>query len=170
MPKVLMVIAPDQFRDEEYAHPKQVLEQRGATVVTGSVAPGPCRGKLGMLAHAEVAVAEADPDDYDAVVFVGGPGSSVFFDDEDAQDLALDMAEDGKVVGAICIAPSILAHAGLLEGRAATSFDSQEDDLVMHGARWTGADVEIDGRIVTANGPAAALDFGETLADMLGLP
>lgn len=165
-----MVIAPDQFRDEEYAHPKQVLEQRGATVVTASVEPGECTGKLGMVATAEIAVADADPDEFDAVVYVGGSGSSVFFDDEDAQDLALDMAEDGKLVGAICIAPSVLAHAGLLEGKAATSFASQEDDLVMHGARWTGADVEVDGKIVTANGPAAARDFGETLADMLGLP
>jgi len=167
---VLMVIAPDQFRDEEYAHPKEVFEGRGARVVTASVAPGPCRGKLGMLARAEVALAEAQPDDYDAIVFVGGAGAQIYFDDLDAHRLARAMAETGKVVSAICIAPSVLAHAGLLEGVHATAFSSQEDDLREHGAVWTGEPVSVDGAIVTGNGPAAARDFGMAIADLLGLP
>jgi protease I len=88
MKKVLMVIAPETFRDEEYAHPKEVLESRGARVVTASTRPGTCVGKLGMTAEAEISVAEADALDYDAVVFVGGAGSKVFFDDPYAQALA----------------------------------------------------------------------------------
>ncbi|MDP3630622.1 MAG: DJ-1/PfpI family protein [Actinomycetota bacterium] len=169
MSDVLMVIAPDQFRDEEYARPREVLEGLGATVVTASVAPGPCRGKLGMLARAEVALNEVSPDRYDAIVFVGGAGASVYFDDLDAHALARAMHAAGKVVGAICVAPSTLAHAGLLRGKNATAFASQRDDLIAHGATWTGAPVEIDGSIVTANGPAASQDFGLAIADLLGL-
>jgi len=166
---VLMVIAPDQFRDEEYSHPKEVLEGLGATVTTASVAPGPCRGKLGMLARATVALSEADPADYDALLLVGGAGASIYFDDLDAHTLAKEMYASGKVVGAICIAPSILARAGLLRRKNATAFASQHDDLVAHGAVWTGAPVQVDGSIVTANGPAAARDFGLAIADLLGL-
>jgi protease I len=164
-----MVIAPDQFRDEEYSHPKDVLESLGARVVTASVAPGPCRGKLGLLARADVALSEVRPETYDAVIFVGGTGSSVFFDDIDAHALARAVYADGRVVGAICVAPTTLAHAGLLNRKNATAFASQHDDLVAHGAVWTGAPVEIDGSIVTASGPAAARDFGLAIADLLGL-
>jgi protease I len=167
---VLMVIAPDIFRDEEYAHPKEVLEARGADVVTASVAPGPARGKLGMLARAEIALTEADADDYDAIVFVGGAGAAVFFDDTAAHALAREMYVQGKPIAAICIAPSTLARAGLLEGHRATSFPSRKDDLVAHGATYTGAPVEVDGLIITANGPEAAYEFGEALADVLDLP
>jgi len=168
--QVLMVIAPDQFRDEEYAHPREILEGRGATITTASVAPGPCRGKLGMMARAQVALAEADPARYDAVVFVGGGGAQIYFDDADAHRIARTMHENGKIVAAICIAPSILARAGLLKDVHATAFSSQENDLREHGALWTGAPVQVDGAIVTGNGPAAARDFGMAIADLLGLP
>lgn len=164
MTRVLMVIAQDVFRDEEYAQPKQILESRGAEVSTASVHAGNCRGKLGTSAHAGLGIAEARAEDYEAVVFVGGGGAQCFFDDPVAHRLARDAFEAGKVVGAICIAPSVLARAGLLEGVRATAFPSQEADLRAHGAIWTGIPVETDGRIVTASGPEAAAAFGEALA------
>lgn len=169
MPDVVMVIAPEVFRDEEYAYPKRVLEARGAEVVTASVTPGECIGKLGMVATAELSVEDAAKRDWDAVVFVGGAGSKVFFDDPAAHALAHRVYEAGDIVSAICIAPSVLAHAGMLDGVAATAFPSQEDDLRAHGARWTGAAVTSDGRIITANGPESATEFGERLADALGV-
>ncbi len=169
MTQVLMVVAPQQFRDEEYEHPREVLLSRGATVTTASVEPGECIGRFGAKAHAEMAVADADPADYDAVVFVGGAGSAVYFDDERAHALARAVAERGGVVAAICIAPSTLARAGLLRGRRATAYPTQRDDLVAHGAAWSDGPVEIDGRIITANGPDAARAFGEAIADALGL-
>lgn len=165
-----MVIAPEVFRDEEYAHPKAVLEGLGASVTTASVQPGICRGKLGMMAEATVSVADATASEYDAVVFVGGGGAQVFFDDPAAHALARSAHEGGKVVAAICIAPSVLAHAGLIRGIRATAFPSQREDLIAHGANWTGAAVEVDGSIITANGPDAATDFGRAIADALGLP
>ncbi len=169
MPHVLMVIAPQIFRDEEYAHPVEVLERRGARVTTASLLPGTCVGKLGMTVEATLGIGDADPVDYDAVVFVGGGGASVFFDDPAAHALARAAQGAGSVVAAICIAPSTLAHADLLRGVRSTAFASQEDDLVAHGAVWTGAPVEIDGRIITANGPEAAYGFGEAIADAIGL-
>lgn len=169
MSKVLMVIAPTMFRDEEYALPREVLIHAGADVVTASIEPGVCTGKLGMKAEATVALAKADPDDYDAVLFVGGAGAEVFFDDPAAHALATHTLQDMRVVGAICIAPSILARAGLLAGKHATAFPTQERDLVDHGAIWTGAPVTVAGRIITANGPEAAHEFGTAVARSLGM-
>jgi protease I len=170
MVEVVMVIAPRIFRDEEYAEPKRVLESRGAHVVTASVAPGECIGKLGLVAVATLSVTEATQKAWDAVIFVGGAGASVFFDDPAAHDLARGQVTGGRVLSAICIAPSTLAHAGLLEGVSATAFPSQEADLRAHGALWTGEPVTRDGLVITGNGPEAATAFGEAVADALGLP
>ena len=169
MKTVLMLIAPETFRDEEYAHPKEVLEGRGATVVTASTRAGTCTGKLGMEAEATLAVSEADALDYDAVLFIGGAGAKVFFDDPFAHALARAARESKRVLGAICIAPSILARAGLLNGWPATAFESQKEDLEAHGAIWTGAPVQAEGHVITANGPEAAREFGVAVADALGI-
>jgi protease I len=167
MARVALVIAPDQFRDEEYSEPKAVLESRGHETVTVSVAPGPCRGKLGMMAQADVSIRDIEATDFDAVVFVGGSGSSIFFDDTFAHELAREALWSGDVLGAICVAPSTLARAGLLQGVSATCFPSQREDLEAHGATYTGMPVETSGRIVTACGPEAATRFGEAIADVL---
>lgn len=169
MKSVLMVIAPEGFRDEEYAHPREVFESRGAQVTTASSRPGRCVGKLGMTADATLSVAQADALDFDAVVFVGGPGARVYFDDPYAHALARAARVNRKVLGAICVAPSILARAGLLHGWPATAFETQKTDLEEHGAIWTGEPVTVSGRVVTANGPEAARDFGVAIADALGI-
>lgn len=170
MATVLFVIAPQTFRDEEYAHPKEVLESRGAHTVTASAAAGTCTGKLGMKAVADLGLVDVSPTDYDAIVFVGGAGSQVFFDDREAHRIAREGVESGIVVAAICIAPSILAHAGLLHGRRVTSFPSQETDLVDHGAAYVEEPVVVDSLLITANGPDAAAEFGHAIARALGLP
>ncbi|MHB1135750.1 MAG: DJ-1/PfpI family protein [Coriobacteriia bacterium] len=170
MTHVLMVIAPEVFRDEEYAVPKDFLENRGARVTTASLRAGVCHGKLGMTAEATLGVADVEAADYDAVVFIGGGGTQVFFENPAAHALARAAAQRGLVLGAICIAPSILAHAGLLDGVHATAFPSQRDDLTAHGAIWSDGPVEVDGRVVTANGPDAADSFGLAISDLLGLP
>ncbi len=165
--KVLMVIAPDNFRDEEYFHTREVLESYGASVTTASSKTGEITGMLGGTAVADIVLSQANPSEYDAVVFVGGSGASAYFNDETALGLAQRAYEDGKVVAAICIAPNILAQAGLLEGKKATAYESVKSDLTEKGAVWSNESVVRDGRIITANGPAAARRFGEEIAKLL---
>ncbi|MFH1225147.1 MAG: DJ-1/PfpI family protein [Candidatus Diapherotrites archaeon] len=165
--KILFVIAPKNFRDEELFHPKEELEKAGAVCAIASTKIGVCNGTLGGTADAKTLVEEANPADFDAVVFVGGSGSSVYFDDEDAHKLARKFAEQGKAVAAICIAPSTLANAGLLKGKKATAYPSEKDNLVSKGAKFTGKGVEADGKIVTADGPKSARDFGKKIAALL---
>lgn len=167
---IVMVIAPTMFRDEEYDIPKRILEARGATVTTASTGPGEAIGKLGMLASPTLSVADAALRAWDAVVFVGGAGASIFFDDAAAHTLASNALGHGAVLSAICVAPSTLAHAGLLNGLRATAFPSQQADLEAHGALWTGDTVTVDSTVITANGPEAAEEFGEAIGDLLGLP
>lgn len=169
MKSAVLVIAQHVFRDEEYAEPLAVLERRGVRPVTASRTAGEAVGKLGLRVDAGMSLADAADHEWDAAVFIGGAGAAEYFDDPSAHRLARETLERGGVVGAICIAPSVLARAGLLDGVRATAFPSQQEDVTAHGARWTGDDVTVDGRIVTANGPGAATAFGEALGDLMGL-
>lgn len=165
--KILMVIAPENFRDEEFMEPRDVFESTGAEVTVASKGTDSASGKLGAVVTVDADLSEANAEDYDAVVFVGGSGSSVYFNDKTAHNLARSAYESKKVLGAICIAPSILANAGLLEGKKVTSFPSEKANLQKHGATYTGKSVEADGRIVTANGPGAATEFGQKIAEII---
>jgi protease I len=172
--KVLMVIAPKDFRDEELVETRRVLEAAGASVTVAARTTAESRGMFGALAKPDIAMDRARAADYDAVVFVGGSGSKVYFDDPQAHALAREAAAGGKVVGAICIAPSILAGAGLLRGRKATVWDDKGPAgpfaarLRAGGATYTGEEVVRDGLFVTANGPKAAQKFGRVLVESLG--
>ncbi len=162
-----MIIAFENFRDEELLDPKQVLENAGVDVTVASNKTGTASGMLGAQFGVETLYTDINVDDYDGIVFVGGSGAAIYFDDNKAQELAKSFSEQGKVISAICIAPSTLAHAGLLNGKKATCFASQEQDLKSHGAEYTGEQVTTDGKIVTASGPSAAKEFGQTILALL---
>ncbi len=165
--KVLLIVAPSDFRDEEYFDTKEELEKKGIKVVSASTKKGELTGVLGGRAEASITLPELNVDDYAAIAFIGGGGSSVFFKDQNAWSIARDAKEKGKILAAICIAPTTLANAGVLDGIKATAWPSQEGSLKEHGAIWTGTELEADGKIITANGPGAAKAFGQKIASSL---
>ena len=167
MGRVLMIIAPRNFRDEELFQPKEELEKTGNSVTIASTTTDIATGMLGGTAKPDLTINNVDVDDYDAVVFVGGTGSSVYFKDPRAHEIARTANEKGKLIGAICIAPSTLANAGLLRGKKATSYPSEKNNLRSKGANFTGNPVEKDGNIITATGPSSAREFGRTIAKSL---
>jgi len=165
--KVLMIIAPKNFRDEELLRPKEILEKAKANVTIASKGVKTAKGMLGSSVSVDLDLSQVNVKDYDAIVFVGGTGAEVYFNDSKALKIAKEAYEQDKVVAAICIAPSILANAGILEGKQATAFPSEASNLEANGARYTGEAVTIDGRIITAKGPEAASQFGNAIAKAL---
>jgi len=167
--KVVMIIAHRNYRDEELAEPKAILEECGARVVVASTSLKPARGMLKGTVKPDVLLKDVKAKEYDAVVFVGGAGATAYFEDKTAQDLAKEAVKEEKVVAAICIAPCILAKAGVLKHKQATCWASRKHRRIMEkaGARFTSKDVVRDGRFLTANGPKAAKRFGRLLAKML---
>ena len=164
---VLMVVAPRNFRDEELLEPRKVLEDAGMKVTVASKGVKEASGMLGARVSADLEVAMADAGDYDAIIFVGGGGAAVYFNDQAVLGLAKESLALGKVTAAICIAPSILANAGLLQGRKATSFPSESGNLKSKGAQYLSQNVVEDGLIVTAVGPQAAREFGRKILEKL---
>ena len=164
---ILMVIASKDFRDEELFDTKEVLERNGGKVTVASTTLDPITGMMGGTANADILLSDANAEDYDSVVFIGGFGAQQYFNDATAQGLAKSAAGSGKLVGAICIAPSILANAGLLDGKNATAWESEGSNLTRKGANYTGDPVTTDGDFVTGSGPTAAKDFGKALVEKL---
>ncbi|MCM8777970.1 MAG: DJ-1/PfpI family protein [Candidatus Omnitrophica bacterium] len=165
---VLLIIAQNGFRDEEYFKPKQILETAGYKVITASAQAGLARGKLGGTTQADISLKDVKVDEYEAIIFIGGPGAADYFIDKTALNLAKEAYQKDKVVGAICIAPGILARAGILKGKKATVYPSELDTLKNAGAVCVNRSVVIDGKIITANGPDAAESFGKEIVKLLG--
>jgi len=171
MAKVLMIVAHRDFRGEEYAYPKEVFEGAGFEVIAASSKKGVAKSApVGVTANVTVSLSEVDVKCYEAVVFVGGSGAEEYFENDAAFGIARDAASLGKVLGAICIAPVILARAGVLSGKNATVFPGSEGELKKAGAYCTGEDVAVDGHIVTANGPKAAKKFAEAVVGLIKAP
>ncbi|MGE4385315.1 MAG: DJ-1/PfpI family protein [Endomicrobiaceae bacterium] len=167
MKKIVFVVAPKVFRDEEYAEPKSILEKAGINVITASTVIGEIYGKIKIKAQSEILVSDISVNDYDAVFFVGGSGSSIYFHDSFVHKLINDFYNAGKIVSAICSASVILANSGILNGKKATVFPGDAQALIEAGANYTAKDVETDGNIITGNGPAAAKKFAEQLVKVL---
>ena len=163
--KALFITAPENFRDEEYFMPKDILKSAGVEVVTASTKIGHLNGKLGGVTKSDITIGDVNYKDYDLATFIGGPGASVFFDNSTAHAIADNMLKDNKIVSAICIAPVTLARAGILKNKKATVFIDGKDDLTKNGAEYieTKTDVIIDGNIITAPGPEVAEKFGRIL-------
>lgn len=165
--KVLMIIAADGFQDEEFGQPYNLMTQLGATVKLACSRKGTVKGIFGCQVTPDLLVGECKADDYDAIVFIGGPGASEYFNNPEAHALVRAAAAKGKVLGAICIAPVTLANAGVLKDKKAAVFPSEQDQLVSHGARLVRENVVVDGRIITAVGPQAAREFAEAIVRLL---
>jgi len=168
--KVLMVIAPGEFRDEEYFKPKEILENAGVEITTASIKEGEFTGMLGAKVYAK-SLDDINLDDYDGIIFVGGIGVAKhgYFENEKILNLARYFYEKGKIVGAECIAPMILAKAGILKDKSATIWKDAEliEEFKSLGVNYVDKSVVVDGKIITGNGPTAAEEFGKKYLELL---
>jgi protease I len=168
--KVLIVIAPEKFRDEEFTVPAAALQKAGITYDVASTHKGACTGMMGTKVAASLAFEEVDPKSYDGILIVGGSGAqSYLWDDEVLGEMVKYFQSSAKVVAAICLAPVVLARAGVLKGKKSTYFNSPVSFREMRagGAVLVDTAVVSDTRIVTANGPAAAAEFAAAFIRML---
>jgi len=163
--KRALFVVYERFEESEYGIPRAILEDRQVVVTVASVRSGAVTGHKGTEVQPDVLLDAVRGGTYDAIVFVGG--YEYERDDPEAQRIVQEALAEGKVVAAICVAPITLARAGVVEGKRVTA-STGAGELKQAGAIFTGASVERDGLIITANGPAAARQFGEAIAAALG--
>ncbi len=170
--KIAIIIAFNNFKDEEYFTPRKILEDAGAEIKVVSNQLGVASGVDGGETNVDIKLNELNVSEFDAVIFIGGPGALDNLDNGDSYKIAKDVASQKKILGAICISPTILAKAGVLQGRKATIWTSPLNKqprkiLEDNGAEYQNKNVVIDGNIITANGPGAAKEFGEKIIHIL---
>lgn len=157
--KILMIVPLRDFWDVELTKLKEIFEQNGFMVTIASSAMKETKGMFGTIVKPDVVLHKVKAALYDAIVFVGGEGAVQYWDDLHAHRLVKRALEKGIVLGAISIAPIILANAKALPGKRATVWPTLGNRLKWEGAIYTGEPVEVDGKIATANSPDAAEEF-----------
>ncbi|MBU1671742.1 MAG: DJ-1/PfpI family protein [Actinobacteria bacterium] len=166
--KVLIVIAVRDFSDTEYNAVSLALAGTGYETVVANASGADSTGDSQGVVPVDTTIEKLDADDYAAVVLIGGPGASQYFGDAKLQSVIKEMAAAGKPVAAICVAPVTLANAGVLNGKNATVFPSEVQQLKAAGAVVVEQPVVVDGNIVTGNGPEAADEFARAVKSALG--
>lgn len=171
MKTILMIIAPVNFRDEELNHPREVFLAAKSAVTVASTRTGTATGKLGAKENVTKTLDDVAGQTFDAVVIVGGGGSQEhLWDNKKVHEIVRRHHESGKVVAAICISGAALAKAGLLNGVEATVWKSDDTMKVYadNHVLFVEKPVVRSGNIITANGPAAARDFGGEIIKAIG--
>lgn len=164
-----MVIAPGRFRDEEVRDVRAIFRQAGIGITIASTTTDPVMGMLGSIIVPDELLEHQVAHGYVAVVFIGGAGAAALFDDPDCHRLARETLDEDIVLGAICVAPCILARAGVLAGRKATVWKSApcREALIRGGAEGSEEPLVVDGRLVTAMGPHQTPDFARIIVTLI---
>ncbi|MDI9616350.1 MAG: DJ-1/PfpI family protein [Methanothrix sp.] len=160
---VLMVVAPKNYQERELNIPREAFERSGLDVDVASKGVTTATSMGGESVSVDVDVRSVNISKYRAVVFVGGIGIEELklHQDSDYVNLARSAYDRGMIVAAICLAPNILASAGLLTNRNATCADSTY--LIQKNVNYTDAPVVRDGSIITGRDPGSSEEFAETI-------
>ncbi|MBQ0049798.1 MAG: DJ-1/PfpI family protein [Bacteroidales bacterium] len=157
----------DGFEEVEALTPIDILRRAGVEVETVSITENQVvQGAHGVYVLADRILPAIDFDDAEMIILPGGlPGSTNLDACEELKQGIQQVYDAGKPLAAICAAPMVYGHMGLLKGIKATCYPGCESNL--EGATYTGALVEQDGQFITGKGPAAAFEFGYAIAEKL---
>jgi len=145
-----------------------LLRRAGFDVVTAGLDDKPVVGSRKTVFIPDTTLDEALPRRFDMIVLPGGlPGADNLGDDPRVLAVVRKMAADGKFTCAICAAPSVLAHAGVLSGKRATSYPGRLENMRLPDVTLTGEAVTRDGKVITSRGPGTAIDFALALVEAL---
>ncbi len=148
------VLVEQQYQEMEVWYPVYRLREAGCKVtLVGPDAGQTYPSKLGYPARSDRAARDVSAADFDLLVIPGGFAPDYLRRHAPVLRLVSDMAEQGKVVAAICHGPWVLCSTQALKGRKVTSFSSIKDDLTNAGADWTDAEVVRDGNLITSRKP-----------------
>ena len=152
--KRVAVLVADLYQELEFWYPYLRLKEEGAEVVAVGPEEGEYKSKLGYPAKADLAAAMARADDFDAVIIPGGYAPDYMRRSPELVALVRKMAEQGKVVAAICHGGWMLCSARVIKGKRVTSFYAIRDDLENAGATWVDKPVVRDGNLITSRVPS----------------
>ena len=166
---MIALFLADGFEECEALAPLDILRREKIKVITVGIGQKTVTGSHGIPVVADITDAQLDCSRLEGVILPGGMPGTLNLEKSETVQAALDcVAEQGGLIAAICAAPSVLGHKGLLNGKKATCFPGFEKDL--KGACLSEFPVVTDGNIITAKGAGVALEFGFALLSYLKTP
>jgi 4-methyl-5(b-hydroxyethyl)-thiazole monophosphate biosynthesis len=145
-----------------------LLRRAAIGVVTAGLDAAPVHASRGMVLLPDMTLEEALQQEYDMIVLPGGlPGADNLRQDERIIERLQSMSAAGSYTAAICAAPRVLADAGILQGKCATSYPGALDGFNVPGLEYREAPVVMDGHVITSRGPGTAMDFSLALIELL---
>lgn len=165
MARVVVPLA-DGFEEIEAMSIIDILRRAGIEVVIAGLHDGPITSARGVKVIPDTTIDTIKAEDFDMIVLPGGqPGSDNLNADQRVRNLIVEFYTKGKLTGAICAAPYVLANAGILEGKKATSYPAYKDKIT--GAMYLEDNVVEDGNVITSRGPATAACFAFKIVERL---
>ena len=163
---MIYVFAAQGFEEIEALAVVDVLRRAELDVKLVGVEGKNITGSHGITVVCDLTIEEATPEGLEVVVLPGGmPGTLNLEKNELVQNYIDFAAANDKWICAICAAPSILGHKGLLDEKKATCYPGFDTQLGT--AQYTAAQVEQDGKIITAKGAGAAIAFALKIVENL---
>ncbi len=165
MPRVAVILA-DGFEEVEAVAIIDVLRRAGIDTVVAGLHGGHMTSARKVKVIPDTVIDTVKADEFDMIVLPGGqPGSDNLNADPRVKELLISFSQRGKLTGAICAAPIVLAGAGVLQGKRATAYPSYKDRL--GGAVYEEKSVVTDGTVLTSRGAGTALSFGLSIVERL---
>jgi protease I len=168
--KVAILVA-DGFEEVEMVKPRQALDQAGAKTAVVSLNGDKVRSwqhtEWGKDYPVDVALKQARPDEYDALLLPGGVlNPDKLRMEPTAVKFVKAFFDAGKPVAAICHGPWTIVEAGAARGRHMTSWPSLKTDLRNAGAEWTDQEAVVDGNLVTSRKPDDIPAFNKAMINL----
>ena len=166
--KKIIILIEEMFNVFEFWYPYYRLKEEGAAVtVVGSGSAEVYTGKPGTQAKADTTADQVSSENYDGIIIHGGYAPDMMRRYPAMVNLVRDFYHADKLVAAICHAGWMLASAGILSDRTATSFFAIKDDMINAGAKWVDQEVVVDGKLVTSRVPDDLPAFMRTVIETL---
>ncbi|MEE8380054.1 MAG: DJ-1 family glyoxalase III [Gammaproteobacteria bacterium] len=145
-----------------------LLRRAGIEVITAGLDDQPVKASRNVTLIPDTTLDKVLSQEFDMIVLPGGlPGADYLDQDQRIQKLLKQMATENKFTAAICAAPKVLATAGLLDGKHATSFPGILEKLQLNNTILETNAVIQDGKVITSRGPGTAIDFTLVLIENL---
>jgi len=147
---VLMVLPEKNFYEIEYSVPRAALEKNGYSVRVITPSGDEAVGIAGLRVKPNSGLSKVKAQDFQALLLVGGFGAESFLGNAQLAGLTRDFHAQGKLIGAQCVTPALVAEAGLLNGKEATCWPSFSGLLEARGAKFSGRVTDLTDYILTA--------------------